>query len=331
MNDDKPKLGESESGHSVVPIGSGISGVSSTGGSPPPSKGGGDHQRVNVPISGGSTDSKPVNVAGQPSSLKGDSTFTKVGRKFRKTFGPTAAHVASASKLVGNSVRPFHPHPFETKMVILNHLETPRILIAPQAYGDMIAIGSWSGSDEVGWMGAVQQIEHGFLISEIFMVAQKVSGSSTRITEDGLCQLIMEKPELNEKLLFWGHVHPSNSTSPSGQDEEQMEEFKHNAWFIRGIFGRDGRAEFTFFDYRSGVRFNDCPWQLFVSVDPERKEYWRERVETLVTKEYYSPPPKSYYGNYLDGFPGGSQPKARVIWPDDEDDGDDPRFSHGKI
>lgn len=191
---------------------------------------------------------------------------------------------ASTEFLRGDSVQSFMPHAFQTKVQLIVKTK-PQILISPQAYDDMVHIGSWSGSDEIGWLGTVVQTGNfEFLIKEIYLVGQEVHGSTTKITEDGLAELVAEYPDINEELRFWGHVHPGNSTDPSPQDETQMDMFTYNEWFIRGIFGRQGRAEFTLFDYKRGLVFRDCPWRKISVEDDARKQYWKEQVAKYVQK-----------------------------------------------
>ena len=101
-------------------------------------------------------------------------------------------------------------------------------------------------------------------------------------------------------------MHPGNSTSPSGQDESQMDQFAHNDWFIRGIFGRSGRAEFWFFNYRDGLRWDDCPWQIYFPADEDRKARWRAEVKAKVRQ--IPRPVISHIGGYHHPFGVGPSP-----------------------
>jgi hypothetical protein len=184
---------------------------------------------------------------------------------------------------------PFRPHEFRTAQVFLRHFSEPKIFITPDAYADMLAIAENSGSDEIGWLGTVTELgDARYLIDSAHMPAQAVHGATCELTEDGIGELFTELAttdfEACERMHFWGHVHPGNSTSPSSQDEEQMNQFAHNDWFIRGIFGRQSRAEFTFFDYRNGVRWNDVPWAIHCPVSEERRAKWAAEVAAKVEK-----------------------------------------------
>lgn len=208
----------------------------------------------------------------------------KVNKKNKGGNNHTGVVVPVASPFVG--------HQFKTEILPIEQKVQPTILILPQAYSDMLTIAQLSGADEIGWLGTVRSLgNEQYLIEKIYMVGQDVHVSTTEITEDGLGALFTELAvvdfEACEMMHFWGHVHPGNSTLPSTQDEDQMDLFNHNEFFIRGIFGRQGRAEFTFFDYNNGIRWNDVPWQIYVPVDESRKDFWRKEIKEKVTRIPY--------------------------------------------
>ena len=202
---------------------------------------------------------------------------------------------------------PFAPHQFETQQEVLSANNLPRIFITPPAYADILTLAQLSGSDEISWLGSVAALpDYQFLIDGIFLLKQKVHSATTEINEEGLADfftdLIGDDPELAQRVMFWGHVHPRHSTSPSSQDEDQMEAFSHNPWFIRGIFGRSGRAEFTFYDYQRGLKWKDVPWQIHCLLGEELTAKWQAEIDAKVTKQVFTP--TKAYGGYQAGWPG---------------------------
>lgn len=216
------------------------------------------------------------------------------------------AHPPEEIFVPGDSAEAFRPHQFQTEMKLMRPLPRPRILVTPGAYGDMLLIARNSGEDEIGWLGSVDELGNGkYLIRGIYLVDQKVHLATSELSEDGIAelftQLVGEDHPDAEKIMFWGHVHPDNSTSPSTQDNAQMNLFQHNSWFIRAIFGRHGRAEFTFFDYRNGVRWNDVPWEISFPLDSSREEFWREEISRKVKKIHSVPSQGLGFGSDLYG------------------------------
>ncbi len=180
---------------------------------------------------------------------------------------------------IKEQVRPLAPHEANSQIEVLGAgVIIPTILLSFRAYSDTHYIIESAGHNEVGWLGTVQKLEEDrYLIDRVFLFNQDVSGAHCEFDQEDIGKFYHEmlkdpvnKPILSS-ILFWGHLHPGNMTEPSGQDEEQMELFAHNPFFIRGIFTRPGKCVFTFFDYARGVKITDCPWQLHLE-DEERKK-----------------------------------------------------------
>jgi hypothetical protein len=188
----------------------------------------------------------------------------------------------------------FAPHAFQTQTVLLNYT-VAHIKVMQAAYLDMYYIAAASGQEEISWLGTVRKSGHIYTIEEVILFEQEVEVSTTALTPADIARvstdLIMSGAiEKVNALKFWGHVHPSNSTSPSGQDESQMDTLSNgNDWFIRGIFGRYGRAEFTFFDWQHGLRFNDVSWELLAPNDESREAEIRGQVNAKVKKIIHPP------------------------------------------
>lgn len=165
---------------------------------------------------------------------------------------------------------PFKVHMFSPKVEMLKR--TPKVLITPEAFKRM-SLYVELGSKEVGWLGTAERTAGGdFLITNTFLLDQEVTPTETELSVDGINALAMQLVEqgdagmkaLNE-LKFWGHSHVRMGTSPSGTDERTMERFgrEGHPWYIRGIFNKRGRAEFTIYLFEEGLRINDAPWAVF--------------------------------------------------------------------
>lgn len=181
---------------------------------------------------------------------------------------------------VEESVKPLVPHEATSRVEVMGEeVQVPTILLSLEAYTDTHYIMEASGGDEVGWLGTVQKLDGDrYLIGKVFLFHQQVSGAHCefdqkdigRFYADMLKQDSANKLVLNS-MLFWGHLHPGDMSEPSGQDEDQMELFAHNPFFIRGIFTRGGKCVFDFFDYERKVKIIDCPWLLHLADDNRRK------------------------------------------------------------
>lgn len=192
---------------------------------------------------------------------------------------------------------PFKVHMFSPKVELLKR--TPKVLITPEAFKRM-SLYVELGAKEVGWLGTAERTASGdFLITNTFLLDQEVTPTETELSVDGINALAMQLVEqgdagmkaLNE-LKFWGHSHVRMGTSPSGTDERTMERFgrEGHPWYLRGIFNKRGRAEFTIYLFEEGLRINDAPWAVFDPVSGQTLTT-RNRVVEMRPKPVPVPKP----------------------------------------
>lgn len=204
-----------------------------------------------------------------------------------------------------------------------NNSKPPHIYLTPAAAGDIESIIAYSGTSEVGWMGIAKKVDpcHYLITVPTFVPKQEVSAAECEISEEGIGEaweeLLSTNPELYSDMKFWGHVHPGNGTSPSAQDNAQTKVFEQallaglgddpDKFLIRGIFGRLGRAEFSLFDYCTGVIWTDLPWSIFCE-RPKRTEHWKQKIALNVTETVY-PHYQEYQGIYGHSYYKGKHNK----------------------
>ncbi len=180
---------------------------------------------------------------------------------------------------------PLRPKSFSPRAEMLSF--SPKVLITPEAYM-RIQLYVEIGRLEVGWLGTATQLPNGnFLIDQTFLLEQEVTGTETELSVDGQNKLVEEllSPGTDaaldrvNRLRFWGHSHVRMGTSPSGTDESTMMRFANEGmpFYLRGIFNKLGRGEFTIYYYDRGFRICDAPWAVY---DPATKKVLLEGHET---------------------------------------------------
>lgn len=188
------------------------------------------------------------------------------------------------------AAKKFIPHEFSTKVELTGGL--PRVLVSREAYEDMHVIVE-EASQEIGFLGTVRKVGRDFLIEEIFLFEQQVHSTTCEITPDGLAnmaqELVTSRPDgmdVCNRLCFWGHSHVNMGTSPSGQDDVQLNELAGNAndgFFIRAILNKNGRMEFTIVLTALGLVIRDAAWELHEPAASEaRRERWRREISAKV-------------------------------------------------
>jgi hypothetical protein len=208
------------------------------------------------------------------------------------------------------SASAFCQHAFGNKVETLAVL--PRVLVSRAAYNRMWHIVDIADK-EVGWLGTVQKIKQDFLIEEVFLFKQEVASTTCEISAEGLAEVAMElmssRPDgmdVCNRLCFWGHSHVNMGTSPSGQDESQMQTFRESghSFFIRGIFNKNGRMEFTIFLYESGVKIVDTEWTIYEPVDDSLRAEIEAEFKAKVSEKIYpvAPTPGSFGGMFQHNY-----------------------------
>jgi hypothetical protein len=188
--------------------------------------------------------------------------------------------------------RRFAPHQFQTQVQLLG--EMPSILISKEAYDTMFYIVSES-PEEVSWLGTVRRDGMTFLIEEVFLFDQEVSGTHTRMDPESVGAFFAQlasQPGGVEKanaIRFWGHSHVNMGVTPSGSygrgdygDLSCMYRFGESAeYFIMGIANKQGNFRFEIFFYDTGVRVVDVEWSLY---EPEQGELRAKIAKELEQK-----------------------------------------------
>ncbi|OGE75418.1 MAG: hypothetical protein A3K05_00145 [Candidatus Doudnabacteria bacterium RIFCSPHIGHO2_01_48_18] len=204
--------------------------------------------------------------------------------------------------------RGFAPHEFGKRVEIVSG--APRVLFTRDAFQDNSHLVDICPA-EVGWMGHVRRVGNDFLIHRIFLVEQEVSGSTCELDSEALagyavsCLSEPDGEELFNSIRFWGHSHANMGTSPSGQDESQLHDLANRGgdFFLRGIFNKLGRAEFTIALPSAGIWLRDAEWQVVDEVNEARKAHWQNLVsEKVREKVFVSQFSSEFYGrNWRNG------------------------------
>ena len=154
-------------------------------------------------------------------------------------------------------------------------------------------------SGEVGWLGTVDVLESGdYLIDKVYLLEQTVTGATTDIESDAVANLAVSLEEQgidSSRLRYWGHSHVNMQVSPSGTDEDQLQEYLDNGcnYFIRGIYNKKGDAKVDVFDQDKGVVFQACQNKL--QIDGFGDE-WVAQIKAEIKDKVKAPVYNNYKG-----------------------------------
>lgn len=187
---------------------------------------------------------------------------------------------------------PFVPHAAKTTVTIPGGI--PTIEISDRAYHDMLYLVDIVPV-EVGWLGTVTVDGNVYRIEEVFVFDQEVHGTQCELSENGIAEWatneLLTQPngvDLMNRLRFWGHSHGMMGTTPSGQDDSQVEEFRGDCdFFIRGIFNKKGEARFDVYRFDLNLTFLDVSWKRAFERDDSRHKELEDQVRERVREQRY--------------------------------------------
>lgn len=192
---------------------------------------------------------------------------------------------------------------------------------------------------EVGWMCMVlNPKERVFVIYDIIVPEQVVSGAETDISQDsmaGIVDEVLEKTQDGAGVYAWYHSHVNMGVSPSPQDEYQVAQFLESCpVFIRGIMNKKGQAKVDVYFRDEGVAYTCVNTNVLWDGLPQSEiDLLRSQVKQRVKR--YTPPalntrklpgrPVSRGGIKTITHPAGpgTDYDRELVWGDGDDDGDD--------
>lgn len=155
----------------------------------------------------------------------------------------------------------FEQHSFGNKLFVTRAI--PQVAFTFRALQDMHIITDQCDT-EVGWLCTASRLPNGdILVDEVFLPKQQCHGTTTEIDPNWIADV---PPEKWDKIRAWFHSHVRMGTSPSGQDNDQLDDNLKGVddFFIRGICNKHGRMEITLVLKDIGLKIEDCKWYVVV-------------------------------------------------------------------
>ena len=142
---------------------------------------------------------------------------------------------------------------------------------------------------EIGWLGTSRRVGNVFYIDDVFLFRQEVHATTTEITTEGLNEFAMDLlyeengVEIWNNMKLWGHSHVNMTTSPSGQDDKQIEVFAENAedFFIRIIANKSGDFRIDLYDFTTGVIYEKLPYEISYGADTDIIESLYKKIAEI--------------------------------------------------
>jgi hypothetical protein len=176
-------------------------------------------------------------------------------------------------------------------------------------------------SDEIAWHGVVEKNQSYYLIKEILVYPQTVTGATVVTDQNKYSMWLMEQPdEIFNNLRFQGHSHVNMGVSPSGVDQAWydsiLKQLTNQDYYIFLILNKRGDVTISLYDMPSNTIYDTDDINLSVLLEDETtlNDWYTEQV-TVVEK------PK-----FIDERSWGKT--VEYVYPNDLDDYYAERYGH---
>jgi hypothetical protein len=177
------------------------------------------------------------------------------------------------------------------------NLIEPTIYITTNAYIKMRMLVD-KCDKEVGWYGIVDTVpglEATYLIEDIVVYPQKVTGATVEQDEDRMFEFEMSltTEQVNHKR-FHGHSHVNMSTNPSGVDENFYQDLlsQTNDYFIITVTNKRNEYTTRFYDVANNILYTEVPIELIQDDGTSYLEWFENN------KEQIKEPTKSFESSF---------------------------------
>ena len=174
-----------------------------------------------------------------------------------------------------------------------NVVERMKIVFTPTAYTKMMML-VMSFSSEVGWHGFVERVnEHEFLITDIVVYPQYVTGATVNTDQQEYEQWgLTFTGEQYNKLRFHGHSHVNFAPNPSATDMQHREgivsDLLEDGFYIFMIVNKSRRFTAAIYDIATNTLYETA--DIDVEIQGENIEAFMQESEKKVKSKTYAYP-----------------------------------------
>lgn len=169
-------------------------------------------------------------------------------------------------------------------------LDVPTIMITADAYIKMRKLVEET-STEIGWYGTVEEHGSQFLITDILVYPQIVTGATCEQDDDRMFEfeLALTDEQVNTKR-FQGHSHVNMGVTPSAVDENFYKDIltQVNDYFIIMITNKKDDIYLRFYDKTNNLVYEDLDLIIVSNEGVNYDEWYKTEIEKL-SKKVFTP------------------------------------------
>lgn len=185
--------------------------------------------------------------------------------------------------------------------------EKAKILFTPTAYAKMVSL-LMAFVSEVAWHGVGERMdEKTFVISDILVYPQTVTGTTVDMDTEKYALWLMENDEDDRfnHIIMQGHSHVKMQTSPSSVDkthqEEILEQLTDDMYYIFMIWNKRLEHTTKIYDLQNNTMYDDSEIEYgIIDEQCDLDEFIEEATNQVIERKYTAGTSGNY--NYGGGY-----------------------------
>jgi hypothetical protein len=221
----------------------------------------------------------------------------------KMTYSHGTTYTQAAPVVRAATSTPLMPHKADPKHLVMNFGVGPKLFdhvaVTPEALEKMILYVRMC-SEEIGWLGTVQEEGSTLIIDNVYLFEQEVSAAQTDLDENAMAgfanQLLEQDPDnafdILNRMRMWGHSHVNMGVTPSGTDDTTMKSFAKDIagtdkpYMVRLIANKKGAMKIDIYYYDKSLVTLDVPWFLMTEVEDIADEVFQEMQSKVKRRTY---------------------------------------------
>ena len=162
--------------------------------------------------------------------------------------------------------------------------------LTPEAYNKTVALVT-AFSDEVAWHGIAARYGKGeFIIEDIMVYPQEVTGSTVNTDQDGYTKWLYEfDDDLFNRIRMQGHSHVNMGVSPSGVDsghrEKILSQLDGDMFYIFMVWNKRLETHTLIYDMARNVLYDDDDVEVKIVGDDSMDVFLADAKEKVQKKK----------------------------------------------
>lgn len=188
-----------------------------------------------------------------------------------------------------------------------------KILFTPTAYAKMVSL-LMAFDSEVAWHGVGERLNiNTFVISDIVVYPQTVTGSTVDMDTEKYATWLMENDEDDRfnHIIMQGHSHVKMATSPSSVDKEHQEEIlaqlTDDMYYIFMIWNKRLEHTTKIYDLVNNTMYDNKDIEYGIIDDLCDIDSFLKEAKEIVVERTYATINSADYGDYGNYYYGNSE------------------------